>query len=70
MVETKLLPPAAGAEGETAALQGQIIEASTLDNNKVAKAVEKDEVVESKNKKDAGLNNYFVGSALVWVHRY
>ena len=70
MIETKPLPPAAGAEGETAALQGQIIEASTLDNSKVAKVTEKDEVVAPKTKKDAGLKNYFVGSALVLVYWY
>lgn len=57
MAETKPLPPSASAEGETAALQAQIIEAGTID----AKSAGKNETAASEPKKgsDSGLKNYF-----------
>ena len=66
MVETTTaLPPAASAEGESAALQGRVVEASALDNDNLAEAVGKSDGASTKLKKDAGLRNYFVGRMLV-----
>ena len=67
MVETTTtsLPPAASAEGESAALQGRIGEAGALDNDNLAKVVGKGDGASTKPKKDAGLQNYFVGRMLV-----
>jgi hypothetical protein len=65
MAEIKPLPPSASAEGETSALQTQVIEAAAQDKDHVAKAAEGTDDVTSKPKKvsDAGLKNYFVGVA-------
>lgn len=62
MADTKPLPPSASAEGETAALQGQIIEASTLDEKNVAKDAKNTGSVAPTAPKapDAGLKNYLV----------
>lgn len=49
------MPPTASAEGETAALQAQVVEASLVDNKDAIKA---------KKGPDAGLQNYIVSLPL------
>lgn len=62
MTDTKPLPPTASAEGETAALQAQVIDAGTLDKDHIAKDINKSTITASKLKqsKDAGFKNYIV----------
>jgi len=64
MVDIKPIPPTASAEGETAAIQAQIIETGASKTDTVVKAAEKSVDLKSENKKasDAGLKNYFVSN--------
>jgi ATP-binding cassette subfamily B (MDR/TAP) protein 1 len=66
MADPKPLPPSASAEGESAAMQAEIINASTLEKDKAAKDGLKGEIVEgnTKNKRDEGMKNYIVGVSL------
>ncbi|KAF2623306.1 leptomycin B resistance protein pmd1 [Macroventuria anomochaeta] len=62
MADTKPLSPSANAEGKTAALQAQIVEANTVDKNDVAKTAGKARGAvgpTSKKGPDAGLKSYF-----------
>ena len=63
MVDIKPLPPSASAEGETAALQAHVLEASTVNKEDGIKPADKSEGTKSVSKKasDGGLKNYFVG---------
>jgi hydrogenase maturation factor HypE len=72
MADIKPLPPSASAEGETAALQAQVIDAGTLDKEDVSQDTVKPVVAASKSKKgaDAGFKNYIVSSvASVGIQR-
>ena len=64
MADLKLLPPSASAEGETAALQAQVLEASTVNKENGTEAVvtPEDSKLVSKKASGAGLENYFVGA--------
>lgn len=65
MAGLKPLPPSASAEGETAALQAQVLETSTVNEKDATKTVDTPEGTKlvSKKASDAGLGNYFVGVA-------
>jgi hypothetical protein len=60
MADPKPLPPSALAEGESAAMQAGIINASTLEKDTAAKDGLKGEKVEGNTKKktDEGMKNY------------
>ncbi|KAF1926965.1 leptomycin B resistance protein pmd1 [Didymella exigua CBS 183.55] len=60
MADTKPLPLSASAEGETAALQAQVVDAGTIDKNHAAKSGEKpvNTASQSKRDADAGFKNY------------
>ena len=62
MTDTKPLPPTASAEGETAALQAQVIDTGTLDKQHVPKDTTGSTNTAAKSKKDAdaGFKNYIV----------
>jgi ATP-binding cassette subfamily B (MDR/TAP) protein 1 len=66
MADPKPLPPSALAEGESAAMQAGIINASTLEKDTAAKDGLKGEKVEGNTKKktDEGMKNYIVGVSL------
>lgn len=63
MPDTKPVPPTGSAEGETAALQAQVVEASTINNhdgkidNRPTGAV----AGTARKEPDAGMKNYLVG---------
>lgn len=58
------MPPTASAEGETAALQTQVVEASALDGKNAGGDVGQPDagVAAAKKGSDAGLKNYLVGN--------
>lgn len=60
------MPPSASAEGESAAVQAKIINASTLEKDSTAKDGPKEKIVEGNTKKktDEGMKNYIVGVSL------
>lgn len=66
MADPKPMPPSASAEGESAAMQAEIINASTLEKDNIAKDGPKGEMVEGnmKGKTDEGMKNYIVGICL------
>ena len=66
MADPKPLPLSASAEGESAAMQAEIINASTLEKDNAAKDGLKGEIVEGNTKKktDEGMKNYIVGVSL------
>lgn len=64
MAELRPLPPAASAEGESAALQTQIVDASTIEKKDVGRdhgSAEKAAILPHK-KTEAGMMNYIVGT--------
>ena len=60
------MPPSASAEGESAAMQAEIVNASTLEKDNTANDGLKGEIVEGnmKSKTDEGMKNYIVGVCL------
>ena len=62
MADPKPMPPSASAEGESAAMQAEVINASTLDKDSTAKDGPKGQKVEqdTKKKPDEGRKNYIV----------
>jgi ATP-binding cassette subfamily B (MDR/TAP) protein 1 len=66
MADPKLMPSSASAEGESAAMQAEVINASTLEKDNTAKDGPKGEIVEGNTKKktDEGMKNYIVGVGL------
>jgi len=64
MADPKPVPPSASAEGETAALQAQAVEASTIDTKDAGGDVSQPNAGAAAAKKgsNAGLKNYLVGT--------
>lgn len=71
MADPKALPPAASAEGESAALQAQIVDASTLEKRSISRDHRSsDEAIPMPQKKtEAGMVNYLVGAILMLCSR-
>lgn len=67
MTDTKPVPPTGSAEGETAALQAQVIDARTMDQEDVKKDTTQDNttIAAAKSGSDEGMVNYLVSSTLV-----
>lgn len=65
MAHAKPVPPTASAEGESAALQAQVIDASTVDQKDVTKDTTQSDasIAAAKKGPDAGMVNYLVSSA-------
>ena len=65
MADPKPMPPSASAEGESAAMQAEVINASTLDKDRTAKDGSKGQMFEQdiKKKPDEGMKNYIVRTA-------
>lgn len=63
MADHKPMPPSALAEGESAAMQAEVINASTLEKDSTAKGGPKGQTAgeNTKNKPDEGMKNYIVG---------
>ena len=59
------MPPSSSAEGESAAMQAEVINASTLDKDRTAKDGSKGQMFEQdiKKKPDEGMKNYIVRTA-------
>jgi ATP-binding cassette subfamily B (MDR/TAP) protein 1 len=63
MADPKPLPPSASAEGESAAMQAEIINPITLEKDSTAKNGDKVEG-NTKKKTGEGMKNYIVGVGL------
>ena len=62
-------PPATTAEAEMAALNAEILETGNANNGRIVEVAEEINGNAAKTKKapQAGLNNYFVSGAYIWV---
>ena len=65
MADPNPMPPSSSAEGESAAMQAEVINASTLDKDRTAKDGSKGQMFEQdiKKKPDEGMKNYIVRTA-------
>lgn len=67
MTDTKPLPSTANAEGETAALQAQVVNIGTLDKDSASKDTSRPTHIASDSKKDAdaGFKNYIASKTSI-----